>query len=176
MLFEAQASPDERGYFVRLYDKAALEGAGIGTEFPQWSAAYNERAGTLRGLHFNAEPYAEAKLVRVVSGAIYDVLLDLRPHSATFGEWSAFELRESEPQTLYVPPGFAHGYQTLTDRCYVAYAISLPYVPEAARGVDALDPALGIAWPLPVQAHSARDRGLPTLRAYLDQLGNGARS
>ena len=176
LLFEAEASRDERGYFVRLIDDAALAAAGVHESFPQWSAAYNERAGTLRGLHFNAPPHAEAKLVRVIAGAIYDVLLDLRPGSATFGTWTGIELREDEPRTLYIPPGFAHGYQTLIDRTYVAYGISVPYLPEAARGIHALDPALAVRWPLPPHALSPRDRALPTLQAYLDQCETGARS
>jgi dTDP-4-dehydrorhamnose 3,5-epimerase len=167
LLFDTEPSRDERGYFVRLFDQAALHEAGIDVAFPQWSAAFNERAGTLRGLHFNAPPHAEAKLVRVVSGAIYDVLVDVRPESATFGAWSGFELREDAPQTLYVPPGYAHGYQTLSDRCHVAYGISIPFIPEAARGIQAFDPALALPWPLPVAVMSARDRALPTLREYV---------
>lgn len=173
-LFTAATQRDERGYFARVFDRDVLAAAGCVSEFPQWSVAFNDRAGTLRGLHFNAAPHEEAKLIRVIAGAVYDVLLDLRSGSPTFGACGTFELRENDAAALYVPPGFAHGYQCLADRTYVAYGISLPYVPEAARGINALDPALAIAWPLPVTACSVRDRELPPLADYLAGTGGGA--
>lgn len=176
LLFGGPPSSDERGYFVRIFEEAALAAAGVTESFPQWSTAFNECAGTLRGLHFNEPPHDEAKLVRVISGAIFDVLVDLRPGSASFGIAQALELREEAAQTLYIPPGFAHGYQSLTDRSYVAYGISIPYVAAAARGIQALDPALAVQWPLPALRMSARDRALPTLQAYLDQREGGSAS
>lgn len=170
-VFDAEPNRDERGYFARVFDRDALETAGCTADFVQWSVAFNERAGTLRGLHFNAPAHEEAKLVRVVAGAIYDLLVDLRPRSRTFATWASFELREGAGTSLYVPAGFAHGYQTLVERTYIAYGISRPYVESAARGINPLDPALGIEWPLPVSAISERDRALPTFADYLEGEG-----
>jgi len=175
LLFRAETNRDERGYFARLFDRDVLADAGCVTEFPQWSVAYNDVAGTLRGLHWSAPPHEEAKVVRVVAGAVYDVLVDLRPGSPTRGRHLAFELREADAAALYVPAGFAHGYQTLVDRTYVAYAISCAYVPAAARGINASDPALRIGWPLPVSVISERDRALPSLADALRAEGAWSR-
>jgi dTDP-4-dehydrorhamnose 3,5-epimerase len=163
VVFGAPAASDERGSFARLADRAELEAAGIRISFPQWSVAANAAAGTLRGLHYAAPPHTEAKLVRVVAGAIYDVVLDLRAGSATYGCWAGFELRADVPETLFIPAGCAHGYQTRVADATVVYGISSAYVPEAARGVDPFDPVLAIPWPLAVRAVSARDRAFPPL-------------
>jgi dTDP-4-dehydrorhamnose 3,5-epimerase len=167
VVFSADLAADERGYFARLYERDDLAAAGIEVDFPQWSVAANERAGTVRGLHFAAPPHAEAKLVRVIAGAIYDVVVDLRAASPTFGRWIGLELREAAGETLFIPAGFAHGYQTLADRTYVAYGISRPYVAAAARGINAFDTDLGIAWPLTMSVMSERDRALPTLARFV---------
>jgi dTDP-4-dehydrorhamnose 3,5-epimerase len=119
----------------------------------------------LRGLHFQAAPHEEAKTVAWVRGAVWDVLVDLRLGSPTRGRWTAIELGEDNHQRIYVPAGFAHGFQTLADDSVVLYFISAPYVPEAARGVRYDDPTLGIPWPLPVSVVSARDREWPTFAA-----------
>ena len=154
---------DARGDFSRLYDRAELEEAGVHVDFPQWSTASNTLPGTLRGLHFAAPPHTEAKLVRVVAGAVFDLVLDLRAASATYGRWASFVLRADAGETLFIPEGFAHGYQTLVAGTVVLYGISRPYVAAAVRGVDPLDPALAIPWPLAVGAIAERDRGLPPL-------------
>jgi dTDP-4-dehydrorhamnose 3,5-epimerase len=154
VLVRETAATDERGSFSRIADR---EG------FPQWSVATNGPAGTLRGLHYAAPPHTEAKLVRVVAGAIFDVVLDLRAGSATYGRWASFELRADVPETLFVPAGCAHGYQTRVTGATVVYGISCAYVADAARGVDPFDPALAIPWPLAVGAISERDRSFPRL-------------
>jgi dTDP-4-dehydrorhamnose 3,5-epimerase len=158
---------DERGAFARVFDRDVLAAAGLVHEFPQWSTASNAAAGTLRGLHFNSPEHAETKLIRVVAGAVLDVLVDVRPDSPTVGRWAGFELHDDDGVTLFVPPGYAHGYQTLTDATTVLYAIGPGYVAEARRGINACDPALGISWPLPVRNVSERDRALPALADYL---------
>jgi len=163
LVLASPAAGDARGSFSRIVDRAELEAAGLHVDFPQWSVAANDRAGTLRGLHFAAPPHSEAKLVRVVAGAIFDVVADLRAGSATYGRWEGFTLRADVPQTLFVPEGCAHGYQTLVAGTVVVYGISRAYVAEAARGVDPFDPALAIPWPLAVAAIADRDRTYPPL-------------
>lgn len=163
LVFVHPAATDTRGSFARVSDRSELEAAGVHVEFPQWSTATNTAAGTLRGLHFAAPPHTEAKLVRAVAGAVFDVVLDLRAASPTFGHWESFTLRADVPETLFVPEGFAHGYQTLVADTVVLYGISRPYVAEAARGVDPFDPALAIPWPLAVGAIAERDRAFPRL-------------
>jgi dTDP-4-dehydrorhamnose 3,5-epimerase len=163
LVFAAPPATDARGSFSRLADRAELAAAGVCVDFPQWSVAANAVAGTLRGLHYAAPPHTEAKLVRVVAGAIFDVVLDVRAGSATFGRWASFELRADIPETLFVPAGCAHGYQTRVTGATVVYGISCAYVAAAARGVDPFDPALAIPWPLAVTAISERDRTLPPL-------------
>ena len=154
---------DDRGWFVRVYDEAVFAEHGLCIAFPQQSEARNTRRGTLRGLHYQADPDAEAKLVRCTRGGVYDVLVDVREGAPTFGRWAAFELCEDDPRALYVPPGYAHGYQTLADQSELHYLISTAYRPEAARGIAYDSPALAIPWPLPVSAISQRDRALPPL-------------
>lgn len=152
---------DERGWFVRVFDERALAARGLCTAYPEHSEARNAARGTLRGLHWQAPPHGETKLIRCTRGAVYDVLVDVRPDAPTFGRWAAFELSEENAAGLYVPAGFAHGYQTLRDETELHYLISAPYAPDAARGVAFDSPALGIPWPLAVSAISARDRALP---------------
>jgi dTDP-4-dehydrorhamnose 3,5-epimerase len=165
---ELELLRDERGAFARTFDAAAFAAAGLAADVVQCSLSYNERAGTLRGMHYQADPHGEVKLVRCTRGAIHDVIVDLRPASATYRRWFAIELRAGGDASLYVPVGFAHGFQTLVDRSEVAYQMAQPYVPEAARGVRWDDPALGIEWPAP-PAHgrilSERDAGYPDLGA-----------
>ena len=131
------------------------------------SASFNARAGTLRGMHFQAEPHAEAKLVRCTRGAIYDVIVDLRRDSEAYCRWFGIELRAGATASLFVPAGFAHGFQTLADDAEVAYQMSYPYVPEAASGVRWDDPAFGIAWPDPPaggRTITERDAAYPDFR------------
>jgi dTDP-4-dehydrorhamnose 3,5-epimerase len=158
-LVEPEPIADARGFFARTFDAAAFAERGMRAAFPQCSVSYNARAGTLRGLHFQAAPHAEAKLVRCTAGAIFDVLVDLREGSPTRGRWTGVELNAENRRALYVPEGFAHGFQTLADATEVLYQISAPYAPDAARGVRWDDAAFGIAWP-PAGARvmSERDR------------------
>jgi dTDP-4-dehydrorhamnose 3,5-epimerase len=164
-VIEPEPAGDERGLFVRLFDADAFRAAGLPTDFAQASTSYNRRRGTLRGLHFQAEPHAETKLVRCTAGAIFDVIVDVRAGSPSFGRWQSFELTSENRLTLIVPAGFAHGFETLADDTEIFYQMTRPHVPTAERGVIWSDPDLGIAWPLPPLVMSERDRCLPRLRS-----------
>ncbi len=162
LVVESEPHADERGSFVRIWDEAELAQHGLASSPAQWSLSSNTRAGTLRGMHYQEAPHAEAKLVRCVRGALYDVALDLRPDSPTFKRWFAIELREGDAKALYIPEGFAHGFQTLEDDTEVLYAISVPYEASASRGVRWDDPAFGIEWPdAEPRVISERDRTYP---------------
>jgi dTDP-4-dehydrorhamnose 3,5-epimerase len=152
---------DERGSFVRTFDGAAFGARGLATAWAQAGEAVNLHAGTVRGLHFQREPHAEAKLVRCTRGAVFDVLLDVRPDSPTYGRWEAFELSEVGDTAVYAPAGVAHGYQTLRDDSIVQYLLSAPYDAGAATGFRYDSPAAGIRWPLAPTVVSERDRALP---------------
>jgi dTDP-4-dehydrorhamnose 3,5-epimerase len=156
---------DERGAFARTFDEARFRDAGLVEKFPEHSIASNVLAGTLRGLHYQIGSVPEAKIVRCTYGRIYDVVVDLRASSATFGTWEAFTLDWETPRALYIPPGCAHGYQTLEPHTVVAYMISAPYEPSGARGINAADPRLAIPWPLSVSMISPRDKALPLMDA-----------
>jgi dTDP-4-dehydrorhamnose 3,5-epimerase len=156
---------DQRGFFAREYDPTQFAAQGLCTALVQCYVSYNPRAGTLRGMHYQAEPYAEAKLVSCGRGAIYDVALDLRSHSPAFCRWYAIELSAANRRMLYIPEGCAHGFQTLRDDSEVRYRISAEYMPEAARGVRWDDPAFSIGWPSVSQRTlSARDAAFPDFR------------
>jgi dTDP-4-dehydrorhamnose 3,5-epimerase len=142
-----QAREDERGLFARTVDAEELRSRGLASVWVQCSTSYNRRAGTLRGLHYQAAPHEETKLVRCTRGAIFDVVVDLRPASHTHRRWAGVELSQENRQSLYVPKGCAHGFLTLTDDAEVLYMMDEPYVGEAARGVRWNDPAFGVAWP-----------------------------
>lgn len=160
---ELEKRGDERGFFARTFCKDEFAKAGLVTDFAQHNTSFNSEAGTLRGLHFQHPPHAEAKVIRAVKGAIHDVIVDLRPGSASFGQWAGFDLTEEDGTTLYVPKGFGHGFQTLRPDTAVAYLSSHPYTPEAEGGVRWDDAALNINWPLPVTSISERDRLHPDL-------------
>jgi len=162
-VIEPDPISDERGMFARLFDAGVFRDRGLPSTFVQASTSFNARRGTLRGLHYQTETRAEAKLVRCTTGAIFDVVVDVRPGSVTFGRWQSVELSDENRFTLYVPPGFAHGYETLVDRTEVFYQMTVPYVASADRGVIWDDPTLAIAWPIPPSVMSARDRALPLL-------------
>jgi dTDP-4-dehydrorhamnose 3,5-epimerase len=153
---------DERGWFARTWDPGELAAHGLDTAVAQCSVSFNHRRGTLRGLHWQAPPCGEAKLVRVTRGAVWDVVVDLRRGSPTRGEHFAATLSAEEGNQLYVPVGCAHGFLTLEDATEVSYQISVPYSPAHARGVRWDDPELAIPWPSPPAVISARDRALPT--------------
>ena len=163
-LIEPARFSDERGSFARTFCSEAFAERGLTTHFPQCSTSFNDREGTLRGLHFQLAPAAEAKLVRCTRGRIFDVIVDLRPCSRTCLGWFAVELSAENGRSVYVPEGFAHGFQTMEDASEVFYQISAPYRAEAARGVRWDDPALSIPWPSARERiMSDRDRALPTL-------------
>lgn len=152
---------DERGYFARSFCEREFAAAGLPTHWPQMNVSVNARAGTLRGMHFQRPPFEEPKLVRCVRGAVLDVVIDLRLHSATRGQHLAVRLDATGGDALYVPPGFAHGFQTLEDDSELLYLMGAFFEPLAQDGVRWDDPAFGIAWPLPVVAMSPRDAGYP---------------
>lgn len=152
---------DERGWFVRVYDEDAFAARGLCTAFPHHGEARNLASGTIRGLHWQSEPHGETKVIRCTRGAAFDVLVDVRPYSATFGQWAGFELRAENPSGLYVPAGIAHGYQTLAGDTELHYLLSERYHPDAARGIVYNSPELAIAWPQAPSVISERDRVLP---------------
>lgn len=149
---------DDRGFFARGWCRKEFQEAGLNPDLVQVNLARSHQKGTLRGLHLQIPPHAEAKLARCTRGAIFDVLVDLRPDSPTFKRWFGLELSEDNHQMLYVPEGFAHGYQTLTDGAEMLYQTSQFYAGGSARGVRYDDPAFGIEWPLPVSVISDADR------------------
>jgi dTDP-4-dehydrorhamnose 3,5-epimerase len=152
---------DERGWFARTFDRTAFEAQGLASDFPQHSISFNARRGTLRGMHFQAAPYEECKIIRCTRGSIHDVVIDLRHESSTFGRHVAVELSAAEHLGLYVPKGCAHGFLTLEDESDVLYLISENYHPELARGVRWNDPAFGIRWPMEPILISDRDAAYP---------------
>jgi dTDP-4-dehydrorhamnose 3,5-epimerase len=160
-LIEPEPIADERGFFARTWCREEFADHGLTAELAQANISFNHRKGTLRGLHYQAAPHAEAKLVRVTRGAIWDLALDLRRDSPTYLAWFGAELSDANRHMLYVPEGCAHGFLTLTDDAEVAYQMSAPYAPEAARGVRFDDPAFGIEWPGEVVVINQRDRSYP---------------
>lgn len=152
---------DERGFFARQWCADEFARAGLDTRIAQINTARSTSAGTLRGLHFQAAPHAEAKLVRCTRGAAFDVIVDLRPGSPTFCRWLGAELDAESGRMLYVPEGCAHGYLTLVPGTDLAYQASAPYAPESARGVRYDDPAFGIEWPRAIEVISRQDASWP---------------
>lgn len=148
---------DERGFFARTFCRREFEAHGLNPNLVQCNISFNKQKGTLRGMHYQLPPHAETKLVRCTAGAIYDVIIDLRAESPTYKEWYAAELTAENHQMLYVPEGFAHGYETLTDSTEAAYQVSEFYSPEGERGVRWNDPVFSIVWPLPVAEISHKD-------------------
>lgn len=154
---------DERGTFAPVFSAEEFAAGGVAMAVRRTALSLNSSAGTLRGLHFQAPPHDEAKLVTCAAGALFDVAVDLRPRSPTFKRWFGVELRAGDGRSLYIPEGCAHGYLTLLDETLVSYALSAHFVPGAARGVRFDDPAFQIAWPFPPRLMSRRDAELPFL-------------
>lgn len=152
---------DERGWFARIYCRDELAALGIDFVPTQISVSHNVRAGTLRGMHWQAPPCGERKLIRCIAGRVFDVLVDLRAEKATYRRWLAFELTAGGGEALFVPAGLAHGFLTLSDDAALEYMIDAPYDASAARGVRWNDPAFGIAWPAAPAVMNDRDRGWP---------------
>jgi dTDP-4-dehydrorhamnose 3,5-epimerase len=165
LVIEIERVEDERGSFARTYCADEFAARGLEACVVQCSVSYTRRRGTIRGMHWQSEPHAEAKIVRVTRGAVHDVVVDVRPGSPTLHHSFAVRLDSTGTRALYVPPGFAHGFQTLEDDTEVSYQISAAYVPAAARGLRYDDPALAIYWPEPVTIVSERDREHPLLLA-----------
>lgn len=161
---EPERLADDRGHFARAWCVREFADRGLETKLVQCSTSYNRRRGTLRGLHYQAAPHEEVKLVRCTRGAAYDVVVDLRPDSPTYRRWVAVELSAENGVAVYIPGGCAHGYQTLADDTELLYQMSEFYYPESARGVRWDDPALGIEWPeCSDRIIAPRDRAFPDL-------------
>ena len=154
---------DERGFFGRSFCEKEFAARGLESRFVQCNVSYNRLAGTLRGMHFQVEPHGEAKLVRCTMGAIYDVIVDVRPDSPTYLKWFGAEFSATNRTALFIPSGFAHGFQTLVDDSEVLYQMSEFFHPESARGVRWDDPVLAIRWPLRNFTISEKDRAYPLL-------------
>jgi dTDP-4-dehydrorhamnose 3,5-epimerase len=155
---------DDRGFFARTYCSEEFAAKGMGPELRQCSVSHNARRGTLRGLHFQAAPHAEHKLVRCTAGSVFDVIVDVRRESSHYGRWVSVELTAANRRAVFIPPGFAHGFITLSDDAEVYYMISVPHAPEHARGFKWNDPAFGIQWPLEPTVISPRDAGYPLMQ------------
>lgn len=164
-LIELELRADARGFLARTYCEREFAAHGLNIRWPQGNLTLSKPRGLIRGMHFQADPKPEIKLIRCAAGAIFDVLVDVRRDSPTFGQWEGFELTAQNHRTLYVPGGFAHGFQCLSDECEVYYQMSEFYAPELARGLRWNDPAVGIHWPLVAGQLSERDRELPLLAA-----------
>lgn len=160
-IIELEPISDCRGFFTRTFCTNEYTQRGLDASFPQHSLSRSLARGTLRGMHFQRSPHEEVKVVTCVKGEVWDVVLDLRPDSPTFRRWEGFNLTAENRRRIYIPKGFAHGFQTLSDDTEVSYLISAPYRPEAASGVRYDDPAFAIEWPLPVAAISDKDRSWP---------------
>ena len=160
---DIEPAHDERGFFARTFDRDEFERHGLATSFAQVSISYNRRKGTLRGLHYQAEPAPEAKLVRCTRGSIHDVVVDLRPESPTYLGHVAVVLSAESHSAIYVPPLCAHGFQVLEDDSEALYLIDTVHTPGAARGLRHDDPALALSWPLPVTVISDKDQAWPLL-------------
>jgi dTDP-4-dehydrorhamnose 3,5-epimerase len=154
---------DERGFLARTYCEKEFAAHGLNTRWPQCNLTLTRKRGMIRGLHFQGEPNPEIKLIRCAAGAVFDVVVDVRRESTSFGRWEAFELTGQNCRILYVPGGFAHGFQCLTDNCELFYQMSEFYVPELARGLRWNDAQVGIRWPIAEAQLSERDQSLPLL-------------
>jgi dTDP-4-dehydrorhamnose 3,5-epimerase len=160
---ELELRGDARGFFARLFCSEEFSALDLNTQWAQCNTSLSAESGTLRGLHFQRPPMAEVKMVRCLSGAVFDVIVDLREGSATFGQWHGEQLDASNRTMLYIPKGFAHGFQTLTEASEMLYFHSAPYSAAHEGGLRWDDPTIGVHWPLPVRVTSARDAAFPTL-------------
>jgi len=160
-IIDVQKIEDDRGFFAYGFDAEEARGHGVDLKIVQAKISFNHAKGTVRGMHWQAAPALEAKLIRCTRGAIHDVIVDVRPGSATYGKHIAVDLSAENRRSLYVPPLFAHGYQTLVDATEVTYQVNTPYAPGTERGLRHDDPALGIVWPMTVTLMSPKDRKWP---------------
>lgn len=155
-LIQIEPIEDERGFFARAFCRNEFEKIGLHTEFVQSNISFNKKKGTLRGMHYQAAPYEEVKLIRCISGSIYDAFIDLRPDSPTYKKWAAVHLSAAEDRMLYLPKGVAHGFQTLEENVKLLYQVSAPFNLEASRGVRW--DRFGIEWPLEISVISKKDQ------------------
>ena len=155
---------DERGFFARTFCEREFQEKGLNAKWVQQNHTRTHGKGAVRGMHWQASPHEEIKLVRCLAGSVLDVVVDVRPQSATFGHWEAVELSEDNMRSVYIPEGFAHGFQCLSDHADLLYLMSDFYHADLACGLDCNDSDVGIAWPMPPCQLSARDAGLPSLR------------
>lgn len=160
-LIEFQPVADARGFFARAFCRREFEAHGLNPAVVQVNASFNPHAGTLRGMHYQVGPAREAKFVRCTSGAIHDVIIDLRPASSTYRQWVGFDLTAENRDSLYIPEGFAHGYLTLAPKTEVFYQVSEFYSPSHERGIRWNDPAFAIRWPLEPRVISPKDAAFP---------------
>ncbi len=160
-IVDIERREDERGFFARTFCEREFEAHGLHRRLVQSSISFNKSKGTLRGMHYQTAPNEEAKVVRCTQGAIYDVIIDLRQRSPTFKQWQAVELTSENRRMIYVPEGFAHGFQTLEDATEVLYFMTEFYAPEVSRGVRWDDPAFGIRWPAAERTIAIRDQQYP---------------
>lgn len=156
-IIEPEVLKDQRGFFARTFCRKEFEAQGLDPNILQCNLSFNAKKGTLRGMHYQVKPFQEIKLIRVTKGSIYDVIIDLRPDSSTFKQWLGLELTAQSRKMLYVPKGFAHGFQTLTDNTEVFYQMSEFYCPESSRGLAWNSPEIGIEWPLDDRIISEKD-------------------
>jgi dTDP-4-dehydrorhamnose 3,5-epimerase len=160
-LIEPDLLSDDRGFFARTWCEDEFQAAGLNAHLVQCNISFNKKRGTIRGMHYQTEPYSETKVIRCTMGAIYDVALDLRPTSPTRHRWIAVRLNAGNHRMIYIPEGVSHGFQTLQDNTEVFYQMSEKYRPECSRGVRWDDPAFGIRWPFEVSSISKKDSSYP---------------
>ena len=160
-IVEPERIEDRRGFFARTWCEQECKKQGINTKVVQCNVSFNKNKGTLRGMHYQAAPYGEVKLIRCTAGSIYDVIIDLRPDSETFKQWVSIELNSESLNMLYIPENFAHGFLTLEDCTEVFYQMSEFYYPDYTKGIRWNDPSFSIQWPIEVEIISDRDRNYP---------------
>ena len=165
VLIDLQRIEDDRGFFARIFSAKDFEAQGLTSRFVQQNMSTTARAGTVRGMHYQKAPHGEAKLIRCLRGAIYDVIIDLRPDSPTYRQWEGFKLNAENQRQLYIPQGFALGFQTLVDDVEVSYLVSAYYTPEAETGLRHDDPMFAITWPQAATVVSDKDRAWPDFTA-----------
>jgi len=165
-LIDIDKTEDDRGFFARTFCRREFEGRGLCYQFVQCNVSVNRQKGTLRGMHYQTPPYQETKLVSCIRGAIYDVIIDLRPNSSTYSKWLSAVLTEENGKIIYIPEGFAHGFQTLDANTAIFYQMSEFYDPDHSTGLRWNDPGIAIEWPYePNRVISQKDRTLPTFSA-----------
>lgn len=162
-IIDPEKKEDNRGFFARIFCEEEFKKAGLETKFIQMNDSLSFKKGTLRGMHYQLPDSAEVKIVRCIKGALYDVIVDIRPDSTTFKQWCGVELSEKNRCMMYVPRGFAHGYITLEDNTEIIYFVSSEYSPDKERGISYSDPAIGIQWPIAHSDISVKDENWPDI-------------